>query len=741
MKWIRLIVMTLVFFPMMIIPYSVLAGCGGTYGSNLETYEGVTAISNGDCAGTDSGDYQCVDYIKRFYKSRFGVEIGSIVVARRMYDLASANALHGYPNGGDVPPRPRDILVFDHSNGIGHVAIITNVTNNAIYIIEQNWSSSTAVNNGIGLPMQVSNGKYTVNSRGGYSVRGWVTYTPTLSNGTGDGSLTVTVDPFGAFGSATAAGIALYDPVGSKRNASSVYQSAVYFDQLGYFLNALDGIYGGSLKGKALNQVSKQKAVSEFNVKNFNFKLTQTLNDKTSKGTIFTQEYKIKNNTGSTQTFYLIRHIDGDLLFDGTLNDTGGASEDGKTLFEFDSGEDIRNTSTFVGIRNQGGYINLGYEVTSYPYIDDIIYGGEDALHNEVRGDNDKNGITDYPYDITLSLGNMFTNVDSGQTVTFKTETIFGASSLAGRIDLPSGVSPAQENTGTINQAQTHWYDHLNNVVQQLWVVLGFGSTFNLKIYQPNGVLYQEMQSNISPIKLVIPNAQIGQWRFEITAVEVSQPNDPYVLVIGIADADEDSIADSIDNCPAVPNPNQLDFDGDGIGDACDNCPQDVNADQFDSDEDGIGDACDNCPSVYNPGQVDSDGDAVGDACVKSICSILGNNVNNNKSLDTDTFKFLGKQGEQVVIKLDPAVAGGLTGSSANSKATLILQKGRQTIAKDLNTIPKDIRTTLPGDGEYQISIIEQRWGKTRGFNGSYCLKAGSHGDAWQTLQASSDIE
>lgn len=36
------------------------------------------------------------------------------------------------------------------------------------------------------------------------------------------------------------------------------------------------------------------------------------------------------------------------------------------------------------------------------------------------------------------------------------------------------------------------------------------------------------------------------------------------------ADSDGDGIPDDIDNCPLVPNPDQLDSDGDGIGDACD---------------------------------------------------------------------------------------------------------------------------------------------------------------------------
>jgi hypothetical protein len=80
-------------------------------------------------------------------------------------------------------------------------------------------------------------------------------------------------------------------------------------------------------------------------------------------------------------------------------------------------------------------------------------------------------------------------------------------------------------------------------------------------------------------------------------------------------DSDGDGIADACDICPANADPLQLDSDGDGKGDACDNCPADANADQADADGDGRGNVCDNCPSIGNPTQSDVDGDGRGDVC------------------------------------------------------------------------------------------------------------------------------
>ncbi len=114
-------------------------------------------------------------------------------------------------------------------------------------------------------------------------------------------------------------------------------------------------------------------------------------------------------------------------------------------------------------------------------------------------------------------------------------------------------------------------------------------------------------------------------------------------------DKDGDGIIDSLDNCPAIYNPDQADVDHDGVGDLCDNCLTQPNPDQADIDHDGIGDQCDNCvdpdqdgfgspgypmatcpvdncPDVYNPSQMDSNHNGVGDAC-ESVATIIRDTV------------------------------------------------------------------------------------------------------------------
>jgi uncharacterized repeat protein (TIGR01451 family) len=112
-----------------------------------------------------------------------------------------------------------------------------------------------------------------------------------------------------------------------------------------------------------------------------------------------------------------------------------------------------------------------------------------------------------------------------------------------------------------------------------------------------------------------------------------------------VRDADGDGVPDDhggiVDNCPTVPNADQVesptpgvglacdpDLDFDGVDDNIDNCVGVYNPTQRDTDHDGLGDACDpdidadgllnqsdNCPLDINVNQANNDGDSAGDIC------------------------------------------------------------------------------------------------------------------------------
>lgn len=110
---------------------------------------------------------------------------------------------------------------------------------------------------------------------------------------------------------------------------------------------------------------------------------------------------------------------------------------------------------------------------------------------------------------------------------------------------------------------------------------------------------------------------------------EVDEKFDPLdATKTPVIDSDLDGIADRMDNCASLPNPDQIDSDKDGLGNPCDedddgdgiadkddNAPLNANPLQEDNDNDGIGDAADNCAQIFNPGQENHDEDSLGDAC------------------------------------------------------------------------------------------------------------------------------
>jgi surface antigen len=145
-------------------------------------YKTVPALSNhpnmrtgescDDVYGSDGWHYQCVEYIRRFFRIAKNVDTTTGAWkghGSSYYSTAQAKGLEAHSNGGPTRPEPDDILVW-RGGKYGHVAIITEVTDTKIRIIEQNWS-----NGGVRyLPLNIVNGNYTIPSSGNYSVIGWV---------------------------------------------------------------------------------------------------------------------------------------------------------------------------------------------------------------------------------------------------------------------------------------------------------------------------------------------------------------------------------------------------------------------------------------------------------------------------------------------------------------------------------------------------------------------------------------
>jgi len=110
-------------------------------------------------------------------------------------------------------------------------------------------------------------------------------------------------------------------------------------------------------------------------------------------------------------------------------------------------------------------------------------------------------------------------------------------------------------------------------------------------------------------------------------------------------DSDHDGIDDDLDNCPFVPNPDQLDTDGDGRGDVCDNCVTTGNHDQAPN-------ACGDLWSTANYTKA-------GGGLAENIGSVIG------AACDTACTKVATTDNVTVPLTKDPTSSSDPTGGSA----------------------------------------------------------------------------
>lgn len=285
----------------------------------------------------------------------------------------------------------------------------------------------------------------------------------------GDGGVSLGVDAFGSFGSAIGGdgtSDALYDPIGSETEAGTVYESLVAFrlagDENRNYLNSVG-------ENPTVVESTETTVNSTFTIGNLSFQLNQSVEDflveSDRLGSILTQEYIITNTGAETAQFELIRYLDGDLYFDGTLADTGGRRirNNEEILFETDNGEDPSFATTFVGITASGGdETSPGrFEIDSFPGLSQRIANGVE-LDEEITGDelNNDGFVDSGPYDITLALRNSF-EIEPEASATYSTETIFGTGS-PGDIDFSRPNNSEDSEVGLIGNLDTPIYRFRN---------------------------------------------------------------------------------------------------------------------------------------------------------------------------------------------------------------------------------------------------------------------------------------
>ncbi len=197
--------------------------------------------------------------------------------------------------------------------------------------------------------------------------------TNTLANGipaTTDGAVSVTVDGLGAFGNGIGLGNVTFNPPGQVGAAGTVFSSNLYLSSADILLrdDCADGVQTQEISRSATSLVTR-KQVGPIQVD-----LSQVLGPITATSSALAQTYTLTNTGPSALPLALVRHLDGDLLFDGTFQDGGAASASGDLLFEYDRSDNPETPSTFVGIAGALGEDDTPDRWTLQPfdYRDDI---------------------------------------------------------------------------------------------------------------------------------------------------------------------------------------------------------------------------------------------------------------------------------------------------------------------------------------------------------------------------------
>ena len=278
----------------------------------------------------------------------------------------------------------------------------------------------------------------------------------TLTTGDGEGDVTIRVDSFGRFGDDPddPFGIqAIFNPVGPLDPASVVFESflAIRSD----VDNAFESIDPDNPSTAVLEPVSGTplNAASGFVIGPFNVDLDQAVaasfDDAGSRiGAELTQTYRFTNTATTPLTLDLVRYLDPDILFDGSLLDGGGvlfAADGSPILFGTDIAGGPTTVTPFVGLTSSGGeaLFDDRYDVDRVELLRSRLFEEDTPLRNRVSGDSNGDRFVDSgnAYDVALALREWFT-VAPGQSVTYVTNTFFGTR--------PDSIAPPADLTGSV---------------------------------------------------------------------------------------------------------------------------------------------------------------------------------------------------------------------------------------------------------------------------------------------------
>lgn len=165
------------FFWFWVTIFSILAAASWAYNLDdpMGSYKGVVAYCNG-AAGSPRLTHACVEYVRRFYQQVYGITLGPIG-GKAQYAFESRYwggnpDFMAFPQGSSTLPAPDDILCFSGGD-YGHVAIVIEVSQEKVKVIEQNFSTKTCYGE---MKVENRNDGFYLSSRGNYAVQGWLHY-------------------------------------------------------------------------------------------------------------------------------------------------------------------------------------------------------------------------------------------------------------------------------------------------------------------------------------------------------------------------------------------------------------------------------------------------------------------------------------------------------------------------------------------------------------------------------------